>query len=214
MGFPPRHCGRVPKSPKVWMDAATRIFRVLADGEGDGIVAIVGIRGTGKTQLAVAIALLGLGVRWQSALYRRAMDMFIALRATYDDAEKRESALIAQFVDTPLLIIDEMQERSQSEWEQRTLTHIIDRRYGSMRPTLMIGNFENAKAFASHVGASIASRCVETGGIMVPKWESFRVAKTQVQRRSGTEPDVQGEGVRQQGGDEVRGRTGSDEGDG
>ena len=41
---------------------------------------------------------------------------------------------------TKLLIIDEVQERAESGFENRLLTHLIDARYAAMRPTIIIAN--------------------------------------------------------------------------
>jgi DNA replication protein DnaC len=139
-------------------------------------VALLGDRGTGKTQLAVEV------IRSQcndleSALYTRAIEMFIAVRECYrKDASAKESDVINRYVRPHLLVIDEAHERGHTDAENRILTLIIDRRYGDRKPTILIAN-SKPDAFREQIGESIFDRLVETGGIKVCDWPSFRVRK-------------------------------------
>jgi DNA replication protein DnaC len=68
-----------------------------------------------------------------------------------------------------------MQERGETPWEDRLLTHLIDRRYASEKDTLLITN-QSKESFIQSIGPSAASRIVEVGGIVTCDWPSYRKA--------------------------------------
>ena len=74
-------------------------------------------------------------------------------------------------------MLDELQERGETPWEDRLLTHVIDRRYAAEKDTLLITNHSKEK-FLESIGESVASRLVETGGIVNCSWASYRVKAT------------------------------------
>jgi DNA replication protein DnaC len=84
-----------------------------------------------------------------------------------------EMPLIRDLSAVGLLVIDEIQERADTQFEDRTLTNLIDARYYGMRPTILIGNLRPSE-FAARIGSSIASRIRETGGVIEFNGPSFR----------------------------------------
>lgn len=149
-------------------------FDMVKNRSGSGfIVAALGRRGTGKTQLASCL------IRFfceygQPCLYTTAMQIFLDIKSTYGGkGEKSEKDVINSLRNYQLLIIDEFQERGETDWEDRILTHIVDLRYRDVRDTMLIANMD-AKQFEQSAGASISSRMNETGGILNFDWESFR----------------------------------------
>jgi DNA replication protein DnaC len=136
-----------------------------------GIVALVGPRGTGKTQIAVeemcCAAHHGL-----SSLYCKAHDMFVALRSGFS-GESDYVQQSAKFIRPRLLVIDEVAVRRESDWEQEELTNLIDSRYDNMRFTIIIANLVPDE-LASSMGRSIMSRLEETGAVIECDWRSFR----------------------------------------
>ncbi|MEY5019444.1 MAG: hypothetical protein RLZ22_532, partial [Verrucomicrobiota bacterium] len=137
-----------------------------------GIVGIVGNRGTGKTQLAAEIIK---DLEPDRAIYTTAMGLFLRIRATFDkEAKETQDGIVRELSRTPLLVIDEMQERAESAWENQMLTHIIDGRYGNERPTILISNL-TAEELAESLGHSIVDRMHETGGIFAVTGTSHRV---------------------------------------
>lgn len=137
----------------------------------DGVIlAIVGERGSGKTQLATEIGRAALNSDF-STLYTTAMGFFLRIKSTYRPAsEEVELDVIRHHHRPRLLIIDETQERGETPWEDRILTHLIDARYGAGKDTILIAN-QTPKAFAESVGTSIMRRLNETGGIIECNWE-------------------------------------------
>jgi len=172
-----------------WASAA----RDLCASMGSGcLIALLGPRGTGKTQLAVEAcwttcqrAVNEFANRTTSeqtvkdapALYCKALEMFLTIRAGYKQDGPTEKELIKLFVKPDLLVIDEIQERGETEWEDRVLVHIIDRRYDDMRDTMLIGNLTEQR-LADSAGPSVMSRMRECGRIVVCDWKGFRGGAT------------------------------------
>ena len=161
----------IPHPGKPPWDAAFREgLRVAKDG---GILVFLGDRGTGKTQLAVTI-IREFTFRGVGALYRRWQDIVLALRACFaKKAKQTDAAVIDMLAARPLLVIDEIQEQGRSDFDERTMTHLIDLRYGAKLPTVLIGNL-TVEQYAEIVGPSILDRTKETGAVIVCDWPSFR----------------------------------------
>jgi DNA replication protein DnaC len=106
--------------------------------------------------------------------YLKASDLFRSIRGTFRKDGPSEIKLLETFSRYGLLVIDESHERGDTEFENRTLVHIIDRRYDAGRDTLLISNL-SADAFRTSMGPSIISRMSETGLMIVADWPSYRV---------------------------------------
>lgn len=176
-GIPKRHQRNVDddKSPDAWLKTRDRVIGRVGEGF---IIALLGTRGPGKTQIAeqaIRYCSHQLGDKAaRPSLYVRAMDVFLDLRATYNEGStETERSVIEKFCAPQLLVIDECQERGESAWEDRMLSYVIDRRYGDMKDTILIANLME-KAFRESVGTSIMSRLIETGEIIECVWPSFR----------------------------------------
>ncbi len=134
---------------------------------------IMGNRGTGKTQLGTALIGRCCFKLLRPAMYIKALDIFIALREAYRKEGDAESQVINRFIKPKLLVIDAMEERGETPFEDRLLNHIIDKRYDNMDDTLLITN-QTPEAFVTSAGPSIISRIHETGDKIVCDWTSFR----------------------------------------
>ena len=133
---------------------------------------LIGQRGTGKTQMAVS--LLGAATRaGQTCLYCKAMDFFTDLKDSYSEKSATSKQVFLKYRAPTLLVIDEIQVRSESAWENQSFTHLIDQRYDALKTTILIGNLK-PETLAASLGESIYSRMTETGGIVVCDWPSFR----------------------------------------
>jgi len=174
-GVPRRHDECRPSRDGVWGRKLDAIAAQLGSGF---IVAIIGPRGTGKTQLAVEVMRRGTfeqADHWHPADYVRAVEVFMAVRRAYDPAGPDESQALARFVNPALLVIDEAHDRSESDWENRTLNYLLDKRYGNMSDTILIAN-QTDQQFKASVGASAYQRLVETGGVIdTTGWPSMRL---------------------------------------
>lgn len=168
---PERHVSRDTLSgPAEWHETLAMVKGKMGTGF---LIALVGDRGPGKTQLAVELmkhACAGL----IASRYAHAMDIFIDIKGTYRrESTRSERQVIDEYCAKPLLVIDECQERGETEWESRLLRYIIDRRYQDKQDTLLISNGD-AQSISANLGDSIMSRCNETGGLKVCNWKSFR----------------------------------------
>jgi DNA replication protein DnaC len=167
-----------------WLDAFDKAKRVIERGS---ILILHGTRGAGKTRMAYEAAISATlpkdktghfdGIRTHrktTARYTTAMGFFLDVRATFaKKASKTERDIVDSLTDPALLVIDEIQERSESAWENRLLTHVLDSRYASMRPTVIIANLTSAELVAS-LGPSIMDRIHEGGGHIEFTWPSYR----------------------------------------
>lgn len=151
---------------------------VLAKIRKGTTVALLGPRGTGKTQAAVEVIRRvcadSTPEKPRSTLYTTAAEIFQFIRSSYGPERRiTEQVAISRFITPGLLVIDELQEAKGSDFEKQMLTLIMDKRYGFMRGTIFIANLE-PKAFFANVGSSIQDRMDEGGGHLVFKWQSFR----------------------------------------
>jgi len=154
-----------------WEELQLKVYQGLETGF---LIAVTGARGTGKTQLGVKTIrdwincdLFGL------ARYVQMAEVFMAIKEAYKPDGPTERQQLAKFIKPRLLVIDEIHERSESEWENRLFSYMIDQRYGAMLDTILITNQVPAK-FAESVGPSIYDRLTETGGLIVCDWPSYR----------------------------------------
>lgn len=153
----------------------------LADHTGRGyLIALIGERGIGKTQLALTAAYEAIFQIGKPVLYTTALELFSELRRAYNEKGLSESNLIQGFVRPQLLIIDEAHERGSTDFEDRLLGHLIDRRYRALlSDTLVISN-EKKEQFGNSMGASVVDRIRECGEIIECEWPSFREKKDAV----------------------------------
>lgn len=168
--MPKLHAGRAELQGEEWR----RTFEMIRGKLGTGFLfALIGTRGVGKTQMGCALISEN-ATRLKPSRFVSAMDIFLDLKASFrKDAPTAERDIVEDYCKPRLLVIDEVQERAESPWEDRILTHLINRRYNDEKDTLIIGNI-TPETFRATMGNSIVSRLNETGGIISCEWESFR----------------------------------------
>lgn len=158
------------------------------------IVALVGIRGTGKTSIATAIAIerIRYWINWHGQPERelrgpvpRAIPRYFkaatlvgrykSLHADYGsiDGPQLQESFERMPQDCGLLVIDEWHECDDQKMRDRVLVDLIDRFYSACKDVLIISNQE-PRDFATKTNASILSRLDEHGKIISCKWKSFR----------------------------------------
>lgn len=147
---------------------------VLQAKLGSGfLVALIGNRGPGKTQLGVELIKHFIKTKRKQGYFCSATQFFMAVKASYKHETECEEDVINRFVGYGLLVIDEIGQRSETEWENRLLYELLNRRYNAMKDTLLISNQDKA-TLQSALGSSLASRMDETGGIIECNWQSYR----------------------------------------
>ena len=150
-----------------WADALAKAWASVDKGNG---VLLAGSRGRGKTQIAAAC-----GVRMAEGLkpvrYVNASQLYRDCREGMHQGN--ETKVLNRLRSVALLIIDECHVRGETDYEDRTLTELVNDRYGAMKPTILITNQNKAEASKS-LGASIVSRLHESGLVIETNWKSFR----------------------------------------
>lgn len=147
---------------------------LLTEKRGIGFLyALYGINGGGKTQIAVE-AMRRTTANGQTALYLTATDFFLAVKATYrKESIETEQDVIKRYRKPSLLVIDEIDKRGETEWEQNLLFCLINKRYNDVVDTILIANAAKPELDKS-LGKSIVSRLNEAGGMIHCDWPSRR----------------------------------------
>jgi DNA replication protein DnaC len=175
-GFPTRYDEEL--THEEWFAMFSRARSVVERGAN---VLLCGTRGGGKTRMATELAqraVLPRGKSKPKRIFKTAMRIFLEIRATYRrDSTITELEVMDNLATCRLLVIDEVQERAESEFEAQKLTAIIDDRYRHKLPTIIIANL-NPKAFQATLGPSICDRCNEDGGLLEFTWPSFRISQS------------------------------------
>ena len=81
--------------------------------------------------------------------------------------------VVKKYTDAGLLVIDEFQERGETDFENKKITTIIDARYAHERPTILITNYTREK-LASTLSPAVLDRIRENGCGLHFNWTSYR----------------------------------------
>ena len=182
-----RHaCFHPPGLGGPWAGEFTR----LLDRTGkDGFMAVLlGRPGTGKTQMAtewMRFVLTSMpdpkkmeqyapGWLARHVLYRKASTLFREVRATFDTHDRNEDEVVSRFCNLQSLVIDEIDSRARTGFEERILRDILDERYSNLRETIIISNNRNRHEFLERQTEYLVSRLSETGLFIECNWPSFR----------------------------------------
>jgi DNA replication protein DnaC len=140
---------------------------------GDGLI-FIGSCGTGKNMLA-AILCQEVVRQEKSAVHTTIFKLIRAIKDTWrQDSSKNEDAVINSFSDPDLLVIDEIGVQFGSETERLYLTEIINNRYESRKPTILISNL-NLDELETVLGTRIIDRFYEgKSAILKFTWDSYR----------------------------------------
>jgi len=182
-GWDSRYIEEIELKGEKWLstlaDAKNRVAK-------SNIIAFLGDRGPGKTRMAAEIVRGGdwptdkgawngnATIYGKTALYRRAMDIFLDLRDCGKKGSTRsEKDVLESLASCGLLVIDEFQERGASDWEDRILCNLLDKRYAAQKPTIIIANF-TVEQMGKALSDSVIDRMREGGKVFVFDWPSFR----------------------------------------
>ena len=147
--------------------AATNFLHAVKCGEFKSLV-MIGNAGTGKTHLACAI------IREAGGKYRTAPDIVEEMRrAKSFTAAETEADIIKYYGHVPLLVIDEIGRGIASTDEKYMLYQILNARYNTRKPTVLISNFTKAD-FLQYIGVAAADRLVESAEVWELNGESYR----------------------------------------
>lgn len=161
-------------------------------GNVGAVVALVGIRGTGKTTIASQLGVerawqdwdkqrshvRGTPIRFQAVPYWKMSDLIARYKPLYADfgtinQEDLTHERNEMCFESDLLIIDELHDCEDQKMKDRILTDIVDKRYSSFKDTLLISN-QLPEQFEASTSESVLSRLHEHGMIIACTWDSWR----------------------------------------
>ncbi len=107
------------------------------------------------------------------AFYTPAYGFFLELRSTFGEQGRTQLDLFKRYLSYQLLVMDEINVRSESAWENNTLHYLIDQRCQRELATLILSNKPREELLMYFKGA-IASRVSEQGAIIDCDWCDLR----------------------------------------
>lgn len=171
--FPTRHRLKAwerDEEGEAWAEARAK---VLAAVLSDQIVFLLGDRGTGKTQLAASVACEVCMLYGISPKYYRLADLLGRFKRQVFGEGEDEFRFMTKLARIGLVTLDELQERYDTDTEELILTRLLDHRYGSMKPTILIANLK-FDALREVLRPSIMSRAEECGLLIECDWGNYR----------------------------------------
>jgi DNA replication protein DnaC len=148
--------------------------------QGKGLY-LEGPCGTGKTHLAIAIALaiINTGV---PVICKTSIDILGDIKRCYErNSEVTEEEVLEAYKTVDLLIIDDLGKEQVTEWSVPVLYSILNERYEALLPTIITTNY-NTTALAEKLSAkgdaetatAIISRFVESYKRVTMAWADYR----------------------------------------
>jgi len=172
---PKRHAERAMHPGAVdpataWAQTKATVLAMLGKGV---TVCLTGTRGNGKTQIGVE-AILATTLKGNSAAFRTAQGMFMEFKGAFgEEARRTELQVLERFRRPSLLVLDEIGQRTESEWENRTFFEVLNARYNDMSDTVLTCNL-TIQELRQNLGPSLVDRMKEGGGMVECHWPSFR----------------------------------------
>ncbi len=171
----PVQTSKHPDAVAKFQQAVAMIREFLNRPEGATFLALIGNRGTGKTQLS-CVAVYQSIFRDREARRRDTVDLMSDLKRRFGGDGDADGDWLREWERPWLLCLDEFQDTAESVFSTVTLKRMLNGRYEKCRRTILIANVKDAGEFAELVGPRISDRCREAGGVIVCDWPSFRGA--------------------------------------
>lgn len=148
---------------------AVRSFLVAIAGGGFKSLVMLGSAGVGKTHLACSLLR-----EIDGGQYRTAPDIIEELRrAKSFTADETEAQIVGYYGHVPLLVLDEIGRGINAADEKYMIYHLLNARYNTRRPTVLISNFNKAD-FLAYIGVAAADRLVESAEVCEMNGTSYR----------------------------------------
>jgi DNA replication protein DnaC len=173
-GFPLRHCLKLTQMKGSGLEVAKKHLPKILNG--DSLMVLSGDRGRGKTQMATWWAAQRTFHGKSPGRYTTTLDLIGDIKATWHEGGRNrgtEADLIKRYEKTPYLVLDEFHERGASDWEAQTLLGLVDRRYYSMKCTVIICSCKS-EMLSKVINSSIVDRVNEIGDLIECDWSSYR----------------------------------------
>jgi len=133
----------------------------------------VGKVGTGKTHLAVGIA-LSIMQQQRSPVFVTVQRFIRRVKDSWRTKEETESDVINAFASPDLLILDEVGVQFGSEFEKQLLFDVLNERYEKLKPSILLSNIPSEQ-LSDYLGERVMDRLRENGGALIGfNWDSYR----------------------------------------
>lgn len=153
-----------------------------ANWEKYGGLILLGGVGTGKTHLSVAIC-QSLAKKGKYCCYTTVSRIVRRIKNTWKGKQSKEwgdieseESVISGYASQPLLVIDEVGVQYCSDTERIVISEIVNDRYNSLKPTIIIGNVTFSEVQEA-IGKRAVDRICDNGQVLVFDWESHRKRK-------------------------------------
>ena len=159
----------------------------------DAGLLFVGASGRGKTHLACAILSELATTKGVHGLYVDFSDLLLKIQTSFrPDADASKELVLTPFVETELLVLDELGASKPHPWVQDVLYNLLNTRYNKKRVTIATSNFEDDPDTASgekerleeRLGYRVRSRLYEMCVLVPLKGPDFRKAVHRADIRS------------------------------
>ena len=129
--------------------------------------------GTGKTHLAVGIA-LSIMEQQRSPVFVTVQRLIRRVKDSWRTKEETESEVINAFASPDLLILDEVGVQFGSEFEKQILFDVLNERYEKLKPSILLSNIPSEQ-LSDYLGERVTDRLRENGGALIGfNWDSYR----------------------------------------
>lgn len=145
------------------LPAFRRMVDFVATWDGQRGLMLTGIKGSGKTGLAVS-GMREIAPRWVDTTHRmlfmKAPDLMDALRSGYNDHSYDDRLDVVRNI--RLLVIDDLGAERSNEWQQEQLFMIVDHRYEHYLPTWITTNYDRPTGLGDRIGERTLDRLIES----------------------------------------------------
>jgi DNA replication protein DnaC len=166
-------CDAAIKAHKAAKSYAQNFDEHCKNGQG---LNFIGDVGTGKTHLAVGIALEAIKQGYTPLF----ISVFSAIRHIKDawrrDSDISESEALNDLIAPDLLILDEIGVQFSSDTERLIIFDVLNRRYEDLRPTIIISNLMMDE-ISKVIGERVVDRLRECNKAYWFNWESYRARR-------------------------------------
>jgi DNA replication protein DnaC len=173
--FPPRFKDKTLRNFIGFEDKVKTAIQALLNGES---LFITGGCGTGKTHLACGLAYLyyfeniSLDPEYpekykypEPPVFLPSIEFFLELKESFDQNYSSENQILSKYASFKFLVLDDVGAEKISDWSRQMFYALIDRRYRSLRQTIITSNL-SLEQLSKTIDDRIASRIVEMGPII------------------------------------------------
>jgi DNA replication protein DnaC len=155
-----------------------QVCREFAGKPEGRMLVMLGNNGNGKNHLAASILKITGGVKY--TVY----EIELLMKQSFS-GETREWEFVQRLCEVEMLVIDEIGRTKGGDWELNWLSHVINRRYEDLLPTVLMSNKHRKEScprgetgcpdcIQNWVGNDILSRIIENGVILNFTGEDYR----------------------------------------